>query len=61
MALIEADACLDQLRQYLELAWRWQWVSASQLEHALKLTERIGRLLGGWGKRADTAAAAHEK
>lgn len=49
--LLEADITLDQLRQYLHLAWRWHWLNEGQLAHASELTGHIGRLLGGWRRR----------
>jgi hypothetical protein len=48
LALRDADITLDQLRQYLQLAWRWQWLSAGQYQHASQLTSELGRLVGGW-------------
>lgn len=49
-SLNEADIALDQLRQYLLLAYQWQWISANQLEHISRLLLELGRLLGGWLK-----------
>jgi four helix bundle protein len=43
-----ADAQLNKLRLYLRLASQWQWLSASQYEHACRLVAGIGKLLGGW-------------
>lgn len=47
-ALLDADIALDQLRQYLLLAWEWKWFNNGQYEHACRLCEELGRLLGGW-------------
>ena len=47
-ALLEADIGLDQLRQYLQLAWRWNWLNNGQYEHVSGLTDELGRLIGGW-------------
>lgn len=47
-SLREADIRLDQLRQYLQLAWQWQWMSEGQYQHASRLTTELGRLIGGW-------------
>ncbi len=47
-ALLEADIGLDQLRQYLQLAWRWSWLNNGQYEHVSGLTDELGRLIGGW-------------
>ena len=46
--LTEADARLDTIRTYLRLAFRWQWMSQGQYEHAGRLVAELGRLLGGW-------------
>jgi len=53
-ALLDADIQLDQLRQHLHLAWRWQWMSGGQLQHVSGLTDELGRLIGGW-RRAKAA------
>lgn len=58
MALRDADIHLDQLRQYLQLAWRWQWLSQGQYEHVSRLTEELGRLIGGWRRGAAKRRAA---
>lgn len=50
--LRDADIHLDQLRQYLHLAWRWQWMSEGQYQHVSRLTEELGRLVGGWRRGA---------
>lgn len=47
-ALRDADIQLDQLRQYLHLAWRWQWLSNGKFQHVSGLTDELGRLIGGW-------------
>lgn len=52
VALREADTALDQLRQYLHLAWKWQWLSDGQFRHVSGLTEELGRLIGGWRRSA---------
>lgn len=51
-SLREADIRLDQLRQYLQLAWQWTWMSDGQYQHASRLTAELGRLIGGWRRRA---------
>jgi hypothetical protein len=50
-ALREADIALDQLRQYGQLAWSWQWWSDGQFQHFGRLCEALGRPLGGWRRR----------
>jgi hypothetical protein len=57
-ALLQADIALDQLRQYLHLAWRWQWISEGQLQHAATLCEELGRLVGGWLRAVGTVEAS---
>lgn len=47
-SLREADIRLDQLRQYLQLAWQWHWLSEGQYQHVSGLTAELGRLIGGW-------------
>lgn len=56
-SLREADIRLDQLRQYLQLAWHWRWMSDGQYQHASRLTGELGRLVGGW-RRAQRAPGA---
>ena len=51
-SLREADIRLDQLRQHLQLAWQWTWMSDGQYQHANRLTAELGRLIGGWRRRA---------
>jgi len=45
-----ADLSLDRVRLYLRLAAGWTWLSAGQYQHAAKMVNEIGRLLGGWKK-----------
>lgn len=47
-ALRQADIALDQLRQYALLVCEWHWWSEGQFAHFSRLTEELGRLLGGW-------------
>jgi hypothetical protein len=60
-ALRDADIALDQLRQYLQLAWHWQWFSQGQYEHVCTLTEALGRLLGGWRRSMAAPAFSAKK
>lgn len=55
LALRDADILLDQLRQYLQLAWQWHWLSNGQFEHVSRLTAELGRLIGGWRRRGPVA------
>jgi hypothetical protein len=48
-----ADESLAQVRMYLRLAVRWQWLKGGQYQHAAKMVSEIGRLLGGWIQSVD--------
>lgn len=50
--LEQADAELDKLRTYLRLALEMRYTSAAQYHHAALHVTEIGRLLGGWFKKA---------
>ena len=54
--LESADAHLDKLRLYLQLAYRFQWLSSSQYEHVSAMVVEIGRLLGGWLRQSRDAS-----
>jgi len=54
-ALVRADIALDQLRQYLTLSWKLRWLSDGQYRHVSRMTDEIGRLLGGWKKKRSTS------
>jgi four helix bundle protein len=45
-----ADEDLDNVRLYLRLAARWEWLNAGQYQHVAGMVAEIGRLLGGWKK-----------
>jgi len=45
-----ADQDLDNVRVYLRLAARWEWLTAGQYQHVAGMIAEIGRLLGGWKK-----------
>lgn len=49
--LQEADEALSKVRLYLRLAYRWQWLTPGQYEHAAGMLTEIGRLIGGWKKK----------
>lgn len=60
-ALTEADRELAALRAYLRLACDLRFFSVNQYEHAARLVDELGRLIGGWKRRAadpTTAPAA---
>jgi four helix bundle protein len=50
--LITADAELDKLRTHLRLCRDLGLVSPGQYEHAAGMLVEMGRLLGGWQKKA---------
>ena len=45
-----ADEALGKVRFYLRLVYRWHWLNPGQYEHAARMVDEIGRLLGGWKK-----------
>lgn len=49
-ALRQADVTLATLRVYLRLCRDLQLMSFGQYEHAARMVNEIGRLLGGWIK-----------
>jgi len=49
--LQQADVSLAKLRFYLRLCKDLQLLSLGQYEHAIRMMDEIGRLLGGWMKR----------
>jgi four helix bundle protein len=48
--LKRADEALGKVRLYLRLAAKWDWLTGGQYQHAAKMLEEIGKLLGGWLK-----------
>lgn len=50
--LSKADAELDMLRAYLRFAVELSYTSPDQYEHIADHTTEIGKLLGGWMKKA---------
>lgn len=48
IALKQADVQLKQLRFYLRLSHDLQLMDTRRFEHATRLLEEIGRLLGAW-------------
>jgi four helix bundle protein len=48
--LQQADEALAKVRLYLRLAYRWQWLTPGQYEHAAAMMTEIGQLIGGWKK-----------
>lgn len=50
--LREADLQLDTLRTYLRLAVEMKYTTPNQYHHAAQHTTELGKLLGGWLKKA---------
>ena len=48
--LRRADEALGKVRLYVRLAVKWDWLTGGQYQHAARMLEEIGRLLGGWLK-----------
>ena len=47
-----ADARLRQLQVYLRLSLDLKFISIKQYEHVSRMTVEIGKILGGWRKKA---------
>jgi len=50
-----ADTDLTKLRFYLRLCRDLELMSMGQYEHAARMVNEVGRLLGGWQKKAGKA------
>jgi hypothetical protein len=48
--LLRADITLEKLRLWLRLARDLRLISIAQYEHASRITNEVGRLLGAWIK-----------
>lgn len=58
--LRRADKLLTKIRLYIRLSYDLHCINLGQLEHAARLVDELGRLIGGWQrkeKRRQTAAA----
>ena len=49
--LDEADRLLTKIRLYLRLSYDLHCISLGQLEHAARLVDELGRLIGGWKRK----------
>jgi hypothetical protein len=56
--LADADLHLAALRTYLRLACDLRFLSVNQYEHAARLADEVGRLVGGWKRRAADSETA---
>lgn len=52
--LDEADKLLTKIRLYVRLSHDLGCLSLGQLEHATRLMEELGRLIGGWKRKRAT-------
>lgn len=43
-----ADLALSHLRHHLRLSLDMGWLSMGQYEHVSRMSDEVGRLLGGW-------------
>lgn len=57
-ALADADLLLAALRTYLRLACELKFLSVKQYEHAARLADELGRLVGGWMRAAAGGSVA---
>ena len=55
-ALVRADVDLTKLRFYLRLCQDLELITLRQYRHVAEMVAEIGRLLGGWRKKASTVA-----
>lgn len=54
--LARANLGLEKLRFFFRIAFEQRHLDARRYEHAARLTDEVGRLIGGWAK----AHAAHQ-
>ena len=52
-SLEAADRMLTKIRLYVRLSYDVKCISLGQLEHAARLMDEIGRLIGGWKRKRD--------
>ena len=50
--LQDADVALRRLQLYIRLSHDLKFISIGQYEHVSRMTVEIGRILGGWRKKA---------
>jgi len=46
-----ADKLLTKMRLYVRLSYDLKCISLGQLEHAARMMDEIGRLIGGWKRK----------
>ncbi len=49
--LLTANRLLTKIRLYVRLSYDLQCITQKQFEHAIRLIDELGRLIGGWQKR----------
>ena len=49
--LDQADKLLTKIRLYVRLSHDLQCITLKQLEHAARLMDELGRLIGGWKRK----------
>ena len=52
--LRDADLALNRIRIYLRLIHHWHWINDGQYQHVSSMVMELGRLLGGWLRRANS-------
>ncbi len=55
--LDQADKMLTKIRLYVRLSYDLQCISLGQLEHAVRLMDELGRLIGGWKRKRGKVSA----
>ena len=51
--LDEADKLLTKIRLYVRLSYDLKCIGQGQFEHAARLVDEIGRLIGGWKRKGE--------
>jgi hypothetical protein len=54
--LTQADTELQKLRFHLRLCFDFKLINPGQYEHVSRMVAEIGRLLGGWRKKAEASS-----
>jgi hypothetical protein len=51
--LDEADKLLTKIRLYIRLSYDLKCIGQGQFEHAARLVDEVGRLIGGWKRKRE--------
>ncbi len=54
--LVVADRLLTKIRLYIRLSYDLGCITQGKFEHAARLVDEIGRLLGGWQRKEKKSA-----